>query len=113
MKSQRQNNNLRKNSKEIAHEQEYLSYLNSLLISIKKFYKVVKNIDNNQNSLINGAEEKLNIHESFLDKILKKEINFNEMNSINIFIKNLKDFFNKIKTNISLEEKNISFFLMM
>ena len=110
MKSQLQNNNLRKNSKEIPYEQEYFSYLNSLLISIKKFYKVVKNIANNQNYLINGAEEKLNIHQSFLDKILKKEINFNEMNSINIFIKNLKDFFNKIKTNISLEEKNISFF---
>ena len=109
MKRQLQNIEYTNCYKEILYGQECIDYIKSLLIAIKQFYNVFNNLSKNQNSLIYGAEEKLNIYVSILEK---KEINFNEMNSFsNIFIKNLKEFFNKLKMNTTLEGKNLLLFL--
>ena len=110
MKNQRESNSFTKNSKEELYDKEFLGYTNTLLIAVKKFYKVINNLANYQKSLILGMEEKLNISESSLEKILKNDKNNNKIHSFNNCINNLKDFCNKLKLNNTLEERNLLIF---
>ena len=97
------------NSKEISNDKEFIWYINSLSGSIKEFYVISKNINDNKNFLVNLFEEELNNSKSVLEKI-PKEINYNQIYLIDNYLENIKKIFNKFKLQIISEEKNLSFF---
>ena len=97
------------NSKEISNDKEFIWYINSLSSSIKEFYVISKNINDNKNLLVNLFEEELNNSKSVLEKILK-EINSNQIYLFDNYFENMKKILNKFKLQIISEDKNLSFF---
>lgn len=92
------------NSKEILYDDIFIHYINSLSDSIKEFYKVSLNVNNNFKIFINMIERELNI-----SKIT--EINYNKLDFFNNYLANIKKIFNKFKLQVISEEKNLfSFF---
>ena len=102
--------NSNKNSNDAISNEEFIGLINTLSDSIKEFYKVSKNVNKTKNMLINLAEGEINLIETILDKLSKKEINYEEINSFSNIIEKLRDIFNKLQLNIISEEKNLIFF---
>ena len=102
--------NSNKNSNDAISNEEFIGLINTLSDLIKEFYKVSKNVNKNKNMLINLAEGEINLTETILYKLSKKEINYKEINSFSNITEKLRDIFNKLQLNIISEEKNLIFF---
>ena len=102
--------NSNKNSNDAVFNEEFIGLINTLSDSIKEFYKVSKNVNKNKNMLISLAEGEINLTETIIDKISKKESNPEEINSLNTITEKLRDIFNKLQLNIISDEKNLIFF---
>ena len=88
-----------------------IEYINTLSDSIREYYKVSKNVNKNKDMLINLAETEINKFKLVLNDIFnKKEINENDINSINIIDAKINDIFKKIKLNIVSEDNNLIYF---
>ena len=92
--------NSNKNSSDAVFNEEFIGLINTLSDSIKEFYKVSKNVNKNKNMLISLAEGEINLTETIIDKISKKESNPEEINSLNTITEKLRDIFNKLQLNI-------------
>ena len=80
-------------NKEISFN-KYVTYINALSNSIKKYYKISINIIKNKSNLIKSLEEVLNI--------------FGQENNIS---KEIKEIFNQLNLNINCEKNNLINFL--
>ena len=82
--------NSNKNSNDAISNEEFIALINTLSDSIKEFYKVSKNVNKTKNMLINLAEGEINLIETILDKLSKKEINSEEINSFSNINRKIK-----------------------
>ena len=98
-------------SNEITLNNEFISNINILSDSIKEYFNVSKNVNNNKVILLKTAETELQNLESNLNSLVNKEINKNEIISLqNSIIAKLRDILNKIYENILSENNNLVYF---
>ena len=91
---------------------DFVKNINTLSDSIKEYYKVTKNTNQNKTILLNAIEKKLNESES-ISNILFSENNedYNNVQSYNEVSKKIIEFFIKLKENINSDQRNLfSFF---
>ena len=91
---------------------DFVKYINTLSDSIKEYYKVSKNTNQNKAILLTVIEKKLNESES-ISNILFNENNEDDNNvqSYNEVSKKIIEFFIKLKENVNSDERNLlSFF---
>ena len=91
---------------------DFVKNINTLSDSIKEYYKVTKNTNQNKTILLNAIEKKLNESESIYN-ILFSENNedYNNVQSYNEVSKKIIEFFIKLKENINSDQRNLfSFF---
>ena len=89
---------------------EFVKLINTLLDSIKEYYKVSKNITKNEKVLINSADNGINQSQSIINKIINEEVDLNQINIYNKIIENLLMTLNKLEININSSEKNLIYF---
>ena len=90
---------------------DFVKYINTLSDSIKEYYEVSKNTNQNKIILLNSIEK--NIYESeSITNILFSENNENDNNvrSYNEVSKKINQFFIKLKENVNSDERNLLFF---
>ena len=98
------------NLEESIYNDEFVKLINTLLDSIKEYYKVSKNITKNEKVLINSAEYGINNSQSIINKIINEEVDLNQINLYNKIIENLITTLNKLEININSSEKNLLYF---
>ena len=98
------------NLEESIYNDEFVKLINTLLDSIKEYYKVSKNITKNEKVLINSAEYGINNSQSIINKIINEEVDLNQINLYNKIIENLITTLNKLEINIHSSEKNLLYF---
>ena len=98
------------NLEESIYNDKFVNLINTLLDSIKEYYKVSKNIIKNEKVLINSAEKGINNSQSIINKIINEEIDINQINIYNKMIENLLMTLNKLEINVNSSKKNILYF---
>ena len=96
--------------KEPIFNNEFINHINTLVDSIKEYYKVSKNIIKNEKVLVNSVEIGINESQSTINKIINEEVYLNHINIYNKIIENLITTLNKLQVNIKSSEKNLLFF---
>jgi len=90
---------------------DFIKYINALSESIKEYYKVTKNTNQNKIVLLNIIEKKLNESESISNIIFNvNNEDYNNVQSYYELTKKTIEFFQKLKENVHSDEKNLSSF---
>ena len=90
---------------------DFIKYINALSESIKEYYKVTKNTNQNKIVLLNIIEKKLNESESISNIIFNvNNEDYNNIQSYYELTKKTIEFFKKLKENVHSDEKNLSSF---
>jgi len=90
---------------------DFIKYINALSESIKEYYKVTKNTNQNKIVLLNIIEKKLNESESISNIIFNvNNEDYNNVQSYYELTKKTIEFFKKLKENVHSDEKNLSSF---
>ena len=89
---------------------EFVNIINTLSDSIKEFCNANKNVNKNENILMNSAIKELNNAESILNNILSQGNNNSQLNSFKETIGKFKDILNNMQLNIASNEKNLIYF---
>ena len=98
------------NLDESIYGNEFVKLINTLLDSIKEYYKVSKNITKNERFLINSSENWIKNSQSIINKIINEEIDLNQIKLYNKIIENLLITLNNLEININSSEKNLLYF---
>ena len=104
-------NKMNLNSNEDFLNDDFIKYINALSESIKEYYKVTKNTNQNKTVLLNIIEQKLNESESISNIIFNvNNEDYNKFQSYYEVTKKIIEFFRKLKENVNSDEKNLSSF---
>ena len=96
--------------KNLIRDDKFINLINTLSDSIKEYYKVTKNVNQNETILMNSFQKAINNSDSLLNIILKEGINNDKINNYNNAITNVKEALSKLHLNIVSNYKNLSFF---
>ena len=88
----------------------FVNLINTLSYSIKEYYNVTKNINKNENILLNSCKNEINNLKSIINIILKEGIINNNAKLYNNAINKLEDILKKLELNIIYNPKNVFFF---
>jgi len=90
---------------------DFVKYINTLSDSIKEYYKVSKNTNQNKIILLNAIEKKLNESESISNIIFNaNNEDYNNVQSYNEVSTKINEFFIKLKENVNSDERNLASF---